>query len=387
MYTMESANEMEHTMRHLQISGVSVPAIGIGTWHMGCSPARFDAECDALRAGIDAGARVIDTAEMYGSGASESMVGTAIKGLDRSELFIITKVLPNNASRKQMEHSLDASLARLGTDYADLYLLHWRGEVPLEQTVEEMQRLWHSGKIKSWGVSNFDLADMEELAALPHGNHVAANEDLYNLSSRGIEFELIGWQRSLDIPLIAYSPLGASGGERGAGDAHEPGREQGGRGPWGDAVAGAAGLGDPQRPHPGDPADLERGSHARQHRRRQPHADRRRPDAARSGVPAAPPQGAARHPVIPAEPAHDIGAGVRLLPGNRRHQRAQALGTLRGAQVAACRQPIRQQLVTIARHHRFRMELHRLHGQLAMPQRHDHLVVERSGGHVEHIGH
>ncbi|MFT8900192.1 aldo/keto reductase [Propionibacterium freudenreichii] len=213
---MESANKMEHTMRHLQISGVSVPAIGIGTWHMGCSPARFDAECDALRAGIDAGARVIDTAEMYGSGASESMVGTAIKGLDRSELFIITKVLPNNASRKQMEHSLDASLARLGTDYADLYLLHWRGEVPLEQTVEEMQRLWHSGKIKSWGVSNFDLADMEELAALPHGNHVAANEDLYNLSSRGIEFELIGWQRSLDIPLIAYSPLGASGGERGA---------------------------------------------------------------------------------------------------------------------------------------------------------------------------
>lgn len=201
-------------MRELHLGDRNVPAIGLGTWHMGDHAAIRGKEIKAIQAGIDAGATVIDTAEMYGNGRSESLVGEAIRDLDRQKLFIIDKVLPSNASADRMPHSLDTSLKLLGTDYIDLYLYHWRGAVPLSETVETLQQLQKTGKIKYWGVSNFDLPDMEELLDLPGGNQVAANEDLYNLSSRGVEYSLLPWQRDQKIPFIAYTPVGA-GDERG----------------------------------------------------------------------------------------------------------------------------------------------------------------------------
>ena len=181
---------------------------------MGDSASTRAEEIKAIQDGIAAGARVIDTAEMYGNGRSESLVGEAIKGMQRDDLFIIDKVLPSNASASKMEHSLDTSLKLVGTDYFDLYLYHWRGTVPLSETIETLQQLQQKGKIKHWGVSNFDIADMEELMDLPHSNQVAANEDLYNLGSRGIEYSLLPWMRQRHIPLIAYTPV-AAGDARG----------------------------------------------------------------------------------------------------------------------------------------------------------------------------
>ncbi|ERL63929.1 aldo/keto reductase [Schleiferilactobacillus shenzhenensis] len=196
-------------MDSVKIAGRQVPAMGIGTWHMGSDPRKRPQEIDAIRAGIDAGARLVDTAEMYGSGDSEALVGEALQPYQRDDIFLLSKVLPSNASRQRMEKSLDASLARLHTDYLDLYLYHWRGGVPLAETVDELQRLQDSGKIRAWGVSNFDLSDMEELWQLPNGKNAVANEDLYNLATRGIEYDLLPWQRQHGIPLIAYSPVGA----------------------------------------------------------------------------------------------------------------------------------------------------------------------------------
>ncbi|MFD1125799.1 aldo/keto reductase [Lentilactobacillus raoultii] len=201
-------------MKELQLGDRTVPAIGLGTWHMGDSSATRSKEIKAIQAGIDAGAAVIDTAEMYGNGRSENLVGEAIRDLNREKLFLIDKVLPSNASASRMEHSLDTSLKLLGTDYVDLYLYHWRGAVPLSETVETLQLMQKKGKIKRWGVSNFDLPDMQELLDLPGGDQVAANEDLYNLGSRGIEYSLLPWQRKQGIPLIAYTPV-AAGDERG----------------------------------------------------------------------------------------------------------------------------------------------------------------------------
>lgn len=201
-------------MRELTIGGTKVPAIGLGTWHMGDHPSTRSQEIKALQAGVEAGAKVIDTAEMYGNGRSESLIGEAIRDLNRDNLFIIDKVLPSNASRNRLEHSLDTSLKLVGTDYFDLYLYHWRGAVPLSETVETLQAMQKKGKIKHWGVSNFDLPDMEELLDLPGGNEVAANEDLYNIGSRGVEYSLLPWQRDQGIPFIAYTPVGA-GDERG----------------------------------------------------------------------------------------------------------------------------------------------------------------------------
>ncbi|KRL04619.1 aldo/keto reductase [Liquorilactobacillus oeni] len=195
-------------MKKIKLAGRKVSAIGIGTWHMGDNPAEEQSEIAAIRAGIDAGADVIDTAEMYGNGKSESLLKKALLTYDRDKLFLISKVLPNNASVERMEHSLDASLDRLGTAYLDLYLYHWRGKFPLSETVNELQRLVEKGKIRSWGVSNFDTSDMKELWSLPNGNMVAANEDLYNLGNRGIDYDLVKWQQAHEIPLIAYSPLG-----------------------------------------------------------------------------------------------------------------------------------------------------------------------------------
>ncbi|WEV76301.1 aldo/keto reductase [Bifidobacterium sp. ESL0800] len=195
-------------MKELNIAGQSVPAVGIGTWHMGNEPEQHDEEIAAIRAGIEAGARAVDTAETYGTGKSETLVGEALQPFNRDDIFLISKVRPENASKAVMEEHLDASLKRLQTDHLDLYLYHWRGSIPLEETVAELDRLRETGKIGAWGVSNFDIPDMQELVELPAGGNVAANEDLYHIESRGIEYDLLPWQRERHIPLIAYSPVG-----------------------------------------------------------------------------------------------------------------------------------------------------------------------------------
>ncbi|MFW8666857.1 aldo/keto reductase [Enterococcus entomosocium] len=185
----------------------SVLAVGMGTWHMGDDPAKEKAEIDALQAGIKAGAAVIDTAEMYGEGNAETLVGKAIQPFTRGDLYLISKVYPWNASADELPKALDRSLAHLGTDYLDLYLLHWRGDVPLAETVDALEAAKASGKIRAWGVSNFDVADMEELLRLENGDQCAANQVLYNLGARGIEYDLLPWQAEAEIPVIAYSPI------------------------------------------------------------------------------------------------------------------------------------------------------------------------------------
>ncbi|MFY4698091.1 aldo/keto reductase [Burkholderia glumae] len=185
--------------------GERVAKLGQGTWEMGERPARRAAEIAALRAGIELGLTLIDTAEMYGDGATEELVGEAIQGL-RDGLFLVSKVYPHHADRRQMIASCKASLRRLGTDRLDLYLLHWRGEVPLDETLEAFERLRAAGKIRHWGVSNFDTDDMEELVAAG-GAGCATNQILYNLARRGPEFDLLPWQATRHIPAMAYSPI------------------------------------------------------------------------------------------------------------------------------------------------------------------------------------
>lgn len=188
--------------------GHVVPALGMGSWNIGDSTATRAQEIASLRTGLDAGLSVIDTAEMYGSGRSERLVGEAIRGR-RDEVFLISKVLPSNASYEKTLRSCEASLDRLGTDRLDLYLLHWRGGVPLEETVEALTHLQTQGMIRRWGVSNFDTEDMQELDAL--GADCAANQILYNLEARGVEFDLLAHDRAEGIVSIAYSPLGQGG--------------------------------------------------------------------------------------------------------------------------------------------------------------------------------
>lgn len=191
--------------------GTLVPAIGQGTWYMGDDPARRASEIEALRTGVACGMTLIDTAEMYGEGAAERLVGEAIAPLDRDGLFLVSKVYPHNAGRAHIFGSCRASLDRLGTGALDLYLLHWRGEVPLAETVTCMEELRAEGLIRRWGVSNFDVADMEELMSVPGGDACAVNQVLYHLGSRGIEFDLVPWQAARGIPLMAYCPLAQAG--------------------------------------------------------------------------------------------------------------------------------------------------------------------------------
>lgn len=194
-------------MRHTQLpSGEQVPVLGLGTWHMGERPERRQDELDAIRFAIDHGMTLIDTAEMYGDGAAEELIGTALVGR-RADAFIVSKVLPHHATRRGTVDACENSLRRLATDCIDLYLLHWPGAVPLEETLEGFDALQRAGKIRHWGVSNFDTADMEELLALRGGNAVAANQVLYNLMRRGIEFDLVPWCEQRKLPLMAYSPL------------------------------------------------------------------------------------------------------------------------------------------------------------------------------------
>lgn len=188
-------------------AGAAVSVLGQGTWRMGEDRRHFADEVAALKLGLDLGISLIDTAEMYGSGGAEEVVREAVAGR-RDEAFIVSKVLPSNASRASTIRACEASLKRLGTDRIDLYLLHWRGGVPLRETVEAFQTLKHDGKILGWGVSNFDVSDMEELLALPDGKHVQTNQVLYNLSSRGIDYDLTRWQAARGIPIMAYSPVG-----------------------------------------------------------------------------------------------------------------------------------------------------------------------------------
>lgn len=195
-------------MKTVTINHHELLALGIGTWEMGDNHKAPNEEIEAIQAGLNAGLRVIDTAEMYGNGRSENLVGEAIKPFKRDDLFLISKVLPQNASVKRMRQSVEASLERLQTDYLDLYLYHWRGTVPLTETISILQQLQEEGYFRAWGVSNFDLDDMEELWQLPAGRNVTVNEDLYNLETRGIEYSLLPWQGKHFIPLIAYSPLG-----------------------------------------------------------------------------------------------------------------------------------------------------------------------------------
>lgn len=187
-------------------SGEDVPALGLGTWMIGDDPNKRTDEIAALRRGMDLGLTLIDTAEMYGEGASERLVGEAIAGR-RDELFLVSKVYPHNASRQGTVAACERSLKRLGTDRLDLYLLHWRGQYPLAETVAAFEKLKADGKIRHWGVSNLDTSDMNELTAVAGGNSVAANQVLYNLSRRGIEWDLLPWMQERGIPVMAYSPV------------------------------------------------------------------------------------------------------------------------------------------------------------------------------------
>jgi diketogulonate reductase-like aldo/keto reductase len=187
--------------------GARVPALGMGTWHMGEDRAPRKREVAALRAGLDLGITLIDTAEMYGDGGAEEVVGTAVTGR-RDEVFIVSKVYPHKASAKGMPVACERSLHRLRTDRIDCYLLHWRGRVPLAETIEAFERLRSDGKIARWGVSNFDVDDMAELLALPQGARCATNQVLYNIAERAAEWRLLPLLREHRIPLMAYSPLG-----------------------------------------------------------------------------------------------------------------------------------------------------------------------------------
>lgn len=186
--------------------GERVPALGMGTWNIGDHRGTRAEEIATLQLGLDMGLRLIDTAEMYGEGLSETLVGEAIAGR-RADAFVVSKVYPHNASRKGAIAACERSLRRLGTDHLDLYLLHWRGDVPFEDTMEAFLALQEAGKIRHFGVSNLDLADMEELWDVPGGDAVAVNQLLYNLGRRGIEFDLLPWLREHGVPVMAYSPI------------------------------------------------------------------------------------------------------------------------------------------------------------------------------------
>lgn len=190
--------------------GTTIPALGMGTWTLGDRADRRAREIAALRAGLDQGLKLIDTAEMYGNGRSETLVGEAIAGR-RDDVCLVTKVLPSNASRRAMPASCRASLRRLGTDRIDLYLLHWRGGIPLDETVEAFERLKQDGLIGAWGVSNFDDDDMAALSRLAPAGACAANQILYSLDYRGVEFDLLPADRRRGVVTMAYSPLGQGG--------------------------------------------------------------------------------------------------------------------------------------------------------------------------------
>ena len=193
--------------------GSCVPALGLGTWHMGETTARRADEIAAVRLALDLGYRVIDTAEMYGDGGAERIVGQAFAEalragpLAREQVFVVSKVTPHNASRQGVAAACERSRRRLGLDHIDLYLLHWPGPHPVQDTIMGFEDLRQKGRISHWGVSNFDVQDLADLSAAPSGSRCAANQVYYSLSTRGPEVELLPWQRSRSMPLMAYCPL------------------------------------------------------------------------------------------------------------------------------------------------------------------------------------
>ena len=195
-------------MQHVTLkSGDKVPVLGLGTWRMGERASERAAEVKAVRLGLELGIRLIDTAEMYGEGKAEAIVGEAMGSL-RDEVYLVSKVYPHNASRRGTIAACERSLQRLATDRLDLYLLHWRGSHPLAETVEAFEALEKDGKIRNWGVSNLDAEDMDELAGVPSGKNCASNQVLYHLGSRGIEWQLLPKCQKAEIMVMAYSPLG-----------------------------------------------------------------------------------------------------------------------------------------------------------------------------------
>ena len=195
-------------MRYVTLkAGDKVPVLGLGTWRMGERKSERVAEVAAIRLGLDLGVRLIDTAEMYGDGGAEEMLAEALAGR-RDGIFLVSKVYPHNASRKGAIAACERSLKRLKTDRLDLYLLHWRGSIPLAETVEAFETLRKDGKIRQWGVSNLDAGDMDELAGLKDGGSCASNQVLYHLGSRGVEWRLLEECRKAKVMVMAYSPLG-----------------------------------------------------------------------------------------------------------------------------------------------------------------------------------
>jgi len=206
-FLAQAGSHASHHMKTVALpSGEHVPAFGQGTWYLGEQRAVRAQEIAMLRMGLDLGLTLIDTAEMYGEGRAEQLVGEAIAGR-RDEVFLVSKVLPHHATRRGTVAACENSLKRLKTDRIDLYLLHWRGNVALAETLEALMSLQNAGKIRHYGVSNLDLADMQELWPLAGGTSVASNQLLYNLARRGIEWDLLPWLRKHRIPVIAYSPL------------------------------------------------------------------------------------------------------------------------------------------------------------------------------------
>lgn len=192
--------------------GSHIPKLGQGTWRMGEDDARYENEIKGLRHGIRIGINMIDTAEMYADGKAENIVGNAIRCFERKDIYLVSKVYPLNACKQHIYSSLERSLKLLETDYLDLYLLHWREDADLAEVAYCMEDLKQKGKIKRWGVSNFDVQDMEDLWNVPDGNQCCVNQVLYNLGTRGIEYDLLDWQREKNIPFMAYSPVGQAGG-------------------------------------------------------------------------------------------------------------------------------------------------------------------------------
>ena len=193
--------------------GTAVPALGLGTWRFGENAGNRARDIDAVRVALQLGYRLIDTAEMYGSGGAEQVVGRALVAaiaageLRREDVFVVSKVLPSHADQRGVAAACKASLDRLGIEQLDLYLLHWRGPVPLAHTVDALERLRDDGLIRRWGVSNFDVIDMEDLLRLPGGAQCAANQVYYSVAQRGVEFDLLPWQRTRGIATMAYSPI------------------------------------------------------------------------------------------------------------------------------------------------------------------------------------
>lgn len=199
-------------MEKIKLSnGENINKLGQGTWNMGEHLQNVNAEIATIKKGIDLGLNLLDTAEMYGEGNSERFISKAIEGVSRDDLFIVSKVYPHNACNKKLEKSLDKSLKNLKTDYLDMYLLHWKGSVPLEETVFALEEQVKKGKIKSWGVSNFDTREMEQLLQIENGKNCRVNQVMYHLGSRGVEYDLLPYLTEQNIVLMAYCPLAQAG--------------------------------------------------------------------------------------------------------------------------------------------------------------------------------